>query len=258
MDNFEDYYDILRVADTATFAEIKQSYDELIFIWHPDRHPDRVKKRAEEEAKRLNRAYSVLSKQPERAKYDTERRQHTDGSKGSAGTRTAGAPKPVVDPYHIEFKNTVPGYVRKASFTVFNTGGHYSKININNPDSWLRVVAWHSLSTTDELPLKIDIEAIGKDGGKRYSDVICVSLDNVQAKVNVVLTTRMRLEIKDHGWHDIDFDNLKAWVRKRKDVLDTGRILRGKVFRYRFNTISRKYQIRLRRDFPSAVYDPGY
>jgi len=256
MDNFEDYYEILRVANTATFAEIKKSYDELIFIWHPDRHPERVKKRAEEETKRLNRAYSILSKQSERAKYDSECRQHIGGAAGATGKRISGTPNPVVDPYHIEFKNTVPGYVRKASFTVFNTGGQYSKININNPDSWLRVVAWHSLSTTDELPLKVDIEAVGKDWGKRYSDVICISLDNEQARVNVLLTTRLRLEIKDHKWHDVAYDDLKAWVKNRKDYLDAGNELGGKTFRYRLNKSTHKYQFRLRYSYKSGIYDP--
>jgi curved DNA-binding protein CbpA len=243
----KDYYEILQVHYLAEPEVIEAAYKKLAHKYHPDHGGDGAK------MKELNIAYAVLCDPIKRRDYDRNLQHKTNGS-GTSNT----APKPTIDPYHIEFKNVVPDFVRKASFTLFNAGGNYSKINIKNPDSWLKVVAWHSLSKTDELPLKVEIEAMGKDWGKRYSDAICVSLDNIQANVNVVLSTRMRLEIKDHGWHDIDFVNLKAWAKKRKDELDTGQVLRGRVFRYRFNTLTRKYQIRLRRDLSDAVYDPGY
>jgi curved DNA-binding protein CbpA len=247
MEPQKDYYEILQVHYLAEPDVIDAAYKKLAQKYHPDHSGDMVK------MKKINMAHDILCDPIKRRDYDNQRQRKTNGS-----TSTNSPPKPTIDPYNIEFNNVEPGYCKKASFTVFNTGGQYSKININNPDSWLRVIAWHSLSTTDELPLKVDIEAIGKDWGKRYSDVICISLDNIQAKVNVVLSTRMRLEIKDHSWHDIDFVNLKAWVKKRKDEIDTGQVLKGRTFRYRFNTMTHKYQIRLRRDYSNAIYDPGH
>lgn len=40
------YYNILEVSPESSIEEIKQAYHELCIIWHPDRHPDRVKDRA--------------------------------------------------------------------------------------------------------------------------------------------------------------------------------------------------------------------
>lgn len=248
MESIEDYYEILQVHYLAEPEVIEAAYKKLAQKYHPDINKTAA---AVEKMKKINVAHDVLCDPVKRGDYDSSCQQKTAGP-----DKSISPPKPVIDPDHIEFKDVKPSTGTRASFTVFNTGGQYSKININNPDSWLRVVAWHSLSSTDELPLKVDIEAIGKDWNKRYSDVICVSLDNIQAKVNVVLSTRMRLEIQDHGWHDIEFDNLKVWVKKRKDILDNGETLRGKTFRYRLNKGTGKYQIRLRRDYPRAVYDP--
>jgi hypothetical protein len=244
----DDYYEILQVHNLAEPEVIEAAYKKLAQKYHPD-----INKTAGAVAKmkKINVAHDVLCDAVKRRDYDSSRQPKYTGP-----DKDGGPPKPVIDPDHIEFKGVKPSEIKKASFTLFNTGGQYSKININNPDSWLRVVAWHSLSTTDELPLKVDIEAIGKDWSKRYSDAICVSLDNIQARVNVVLSTRIRLEIKDHGWHDIEFDKLKGWVKKRKDTLDTGETLRGKTFRYRLNMTTGKYQFRLRRDYPRAIYDP--
>lgn len=248
MEPVDDYYEILQVNPTARPKVIKAAYRALASEIAPDINPSPD---ANERMVKINKAYEVLGDPIKRRDYDN-RRQHKTGSSGT----TYASPKPTIDPDHIEFTDVRPGEIKRASFTIFNTGGQYSKININNPDSWLKVVAWHSLSATDELPLKVDIEAQGKDWNKRYADIIGVNLDSIQARINVVLTTRMRLEIQDHGWHDIEFDNLKGWVKKRKDILDTGELLRGKTFRYRLNKVTGKYQFRLRRDYPRAIYDP--
>lgn len=248
MEPVDDYYEILQVHYLAEPEVIEVAYKKLAQKYHPDLNKSIG---AIDVMKKINVAHDILSDPVKRRDYDTNRQQYTKTSPNSP----AGQPKPTVDPYHIEFKNVRPGEVKRASFTVFNTGGQYSIINVSNPNTWLRVTAWHSLSTTDELPLKVHIEAQGKDWDKHYSDVISISLDKVKANVNVVLKTRLRFEIKDHSWHNVDFDNLKAWVKKRKDELDTGQVLKGKTFRYRLNTITRKYQVRLRRDYSHGTYE---
>lgn len=78
----------------------------------------------------------------------------------------------------------------------------------------------------------------------------------MQTYLTVTLETRIRLEIKDHSWHDMGYEDLKDWVKKRKDRLDAGEELKGKTFRYRFNKNKGKYQIRLRHAYDSAIYDP--
>ena len=42
-----------------------------------------------------------------------------------------------------------------STFIIRNLGGPYSKIRFSNPDSWIRVVRWESLTTSDELPLAV-------------------------------------------------------------------------------------------------------
>lgn len=63
------YYTVLGIKETATEHEIKRSYRELALKWHPDKNPDNVKE-AEEKFKEIGEAYSVLSNQEKRKRYD--------------------------------------------------------------------------------------------------------------------------------------------------------------------------------------------
>ncbi|MDP4200092.1 MAG: J domain-containing protein [Bacteroidota bacterium] len=65
---FQDYYEILGVPRTATEDEIKKAYRKLARQHHPDLNPN--DKTAEEQFKKINEAYEVLSDKEKRAKYD--------------------------------------------------------------------------------------------------------------------------------------------------------------------------------------------
>ncbi|MDQ6626428.1 MAG: J domain-containing protein [Verrucomicrobiota bacterium] len=65
---FQDYYETLGVAKTATGAEIKSAFRKLARKHHPDVAKD--KKTAEEKFKQINEAYEVLSDPEKRQKYD--------------------------------------------------------------------------------------------------------------------------------------------------------------------------------------------
>lgn len=65
---FQDYYETLGVAKTATAAEIKSAFRKLARKHHPDVAKD--KKTAEEKFKQINEAYEVLSDPEKRQKYD--------------------------------------------------------------------------------------------------------------------------------------------------------------------------------------------
>jgi curved DNA-binding protein CbpA len=60
---------MLEVSEKATFLEIKRSYRRLARKYHPDRNRS---SRSEENIKRLNQAYEVLSDKDKRRLYDSE------------------------------------------------------------------------------------------------------------------------------------------------------------------------------------------
>jgi curved DNA-binding protein len=65
---FQDYYEILGVPRTATEDEIKKAFRKLARKHHPDVNPG--DKSAEEQFKKINEAYEVLSDKEKRQKYD--------------------------------------------------------------------------------------------------------------------------------------------------------------------------------------------
>ena len=63
-----DYYDILGVDKGASDQEIKKAYRKIAMKYHPDRNPD--DKSAESKFKEAAEAYSVLSDQEKKSRYD--------------------------------------------------------------------------------------------------------------------------------------------------------------------------------------------
>lgn len=71
----ETYYTVLGVTRTASAAEIKAAYRELIRQVHPDVIPNAPpywKKQAEQKSKEINEAYQVLSNSWKRKEYDEQ------------------------------------------------------------------------------------------------------------------------------------------------------------------------------------------
>jgi molecular chaperone DnaJ len=62
----QDYYEILGVNKNASEEEIKKAYRKLAHQFHPDKNGG-----SEEEFKKINEAYQVLSNKQKRAQYDT-------------------------------------------------------------------------------------------------------------------------------------------------------------------------------------------
>lgn len=63
-----DYYEVLGVSKTATQDELKKAYRKLARKYHPDLNKDNPE--AAEKFKECNEAYSVLSDEQKRARYD--------------------------------------------------------------------------------------------------------------------------------------------------------------------------------------------
>lgn len=178
MVDFEDYYQLLGVSSTATTQEIRSAYRDKSFILHPDRlvgAPESAQKRAAEELLRVNRAYDVLKDPQQRREYHVE------------WVKRKSKPIPTVSPAHIDFDNLEPREIRKASFIVQNVGGPYAKKWIANPGSWVKVVGWNSVISSQELPLQVQIEVKGSEWGKTDSELIKVKLDEEETQVTVKL-----------------------------------------------------------------------
>jgi molecular chaperone DnaJ len=63
-----DYYEVLGVSRAATLEEVKKAYRKAALKHHPDKNPGNAE--AEEKFKEAAEAYSVLSDQEKRARYD--------------------------------------------------------------------------------------------------------------------------------------------------------------------------------------------
>ncbi|MDY0018073.1 MAG: molecular chaperone DnaJ [Candidatus Delongbacteria bacterium] len=78
-----DYYEILGVDKNATKDDIKKAYKKLALKFHPDRN--KGDKDSEEKFKEVGEAYSVLSDDNKRSKYDRFGHEGVRGGSGAGG-----------------------------------------------------------------------------------------------------------------------------------------------------------------------------
>ena len=79
----KDYYEILGVNKNSSNDEIKKAYRKIAIKYHPDKNPDN--KSAEDKFKEAAEAYSVLSDNEKRQRYDQFGHAGVNNSPGGAG-----------------------------------------------------------------------------------------------------------------------------------------------------------------------------
>lgn len=182
---WKDYYRILQIDPAAEPEVVRGAYERLARKYHPDVNKD---PRATERMTRINGAYEVLGNPEKRRRYDSAWRDRQ--GKGAGGAKAFVPPRPAVSPSHIQITDVEPRKKRRASFTVRNLGGPYDTMWVSNPDSWVKVVGRESLYASQDLPMRIEIEAEGYDWSRGYTEHIVVRLDEEEATVRVDLETR--------------------------------------------------------------------
>jgi rubrerythrin len=96
--SIETYYDVLGVSETASVAEIKAAYRDLVRQVHPDSLPNAApywKRAAEEKTKEINEAYRILADKSKRQEYDrllAESRQEFSQAQPTPPPRTPSPP----------------------------------------------------------------------------------------------------------------------------------------------------------------------
>jgi len=68
-----DPYECIGVDETANKEAIVKAYRKAALKWHPDKHPDHMKKAAEDQFHRLSQALDILTDEKARAVYDRKR-----------------------------------------------------------------------------------------------------------------------------------------------------------------------------------------
>lgn len=222
----EEYYKILGVSRNASLKEIRSAFRKLSREYHPD-VAKCDKTRAEEEFKRINEAYQILSDPSKRAKYDAR-------------------PRPQVSRNRIHFGTLHQGDTRTEAFVVTNVGATFKEIDFvcNEEDSWFRITELVYSSSTEILPCEVKVTANTEDLApeQRYEGWIEVNLDGVAVRVNlsicvkppcftfksgekanspedlVPLCERYWDEAKDYLYNDLAF---RVWFDKlnRQDML---------------------------------------
>jgi hypothetical protein len=192
MPSEENYYEILGIPINASIEQIKEAYIYKVNILHPDRlaeTSERIRSLAENDLKKVNVAYQVLSNPQKRRQYDTTIFGSSNVIRDVKTSGQVKKPRPEVYPKTIYFDKAMPYVKQKGSFFIRNVGGPYKKVLVSEPPEWIRVVKTTSLQDNSKLPMRVHIEAAAVHWNKTYSSEIVVRLDESWTKIKVNLRT---------------------------------------------------------------------
>ncbi len=172
----KDSYDILDIPLTASQAEIRARYKQLVRIYHPDRFTNPQDKRyAEQKLQTINEAYAKL----------------VAGGEDFA-TVAGQLPAPIVEPMQLDFGLLRPGEQQKLRFQVDNLGATARSINFicSEENSWFRVTKGRRLDETQALPLEFevvaDLDTTQDPTTSSYQGWIEINMDGVTTRVQLL------------------------------------------------------------------------
>jgi hypothetical protein len=95
MDEFETYYEILGVEETAAEDNIRSAYRKLAKEYHPDTLPENIRRRpigryAEQRLREINEAHDVLVDRQKRSAYDAQLARYRAEEQMGSGRRARG------------------------------------------------------------------------------------------------------------------------------------------------------------------------
>jgi hypothetical protein len=291
---WEEACQILGVPVTATAEEVEACWLDKNQLLHPDKTaglPERARRRAEEELKRVNNAHDFLKNPKNRPQ--------------------SSPPKLSISPLGIRFKDVEPGQRKTTTIKIESVGGSYTKFWMDDsPAAWLKVIEVKSTSK-DPLPLEVVIEAT--NNGSFRGQTACsllVRLENEKTRTKDEVAVKVELQAKaksrpsiismifgrgtkptpayvppsstpnpssgaprgryrqglpgkvyfgssvtDNAWHPVNFNNLRRWAQRAKARMDSGEVLCGSHFMYRMNRRLGTYEVRLRSKYTTCRYN---
>jgi hypothetical protein len=118
----ESHFQLLELDQTASLADMKQAYKDLVMVWHPDRFPNnaRLRQKAEDKLKQFNDAYESL-----KLWYGNPRQSQKVRDQGSAAPHRAnvsGPPPRSPRPGPVPSRHAPPPHVKTSGLYI--TFGH--------------------------------------------------------------------------------------------------------------------------------------
>ena len=187
MKNFANYYEILGIEESATTEEIKKAYRNLALWCHPDRVPEGIKKKAEEEFKKIQEAYDVLADPGKRKQYDEQLKILKTGQPFDQ-TDSPDSPVLQADKTYFEFKDLTWGTSVSDSISVSNAGGGTLTGTIKAVHGWV-VLSKDTIDAPYVQEIEITIDTAILLANQAYSEEIEIQTNGGNETIHIDIST---------------------------------------------------------------------
>ena len=187
MKNFANYYEILGIEESATTEEIKKAYRNLALWCHPDRVPEGIKKKAEEEFKKIQEAYDILADPGKRKQYDEQLKILKTGQPFDQAD-SPNNPVLQADKTYFEFKDLIWGTVVSDSISVSNAGGGTLTGTVKAVYGWI-VLSESVIDAPYSQEIKMTIDTTILLANQAYSEEIEIRTNGGNETIHIDIST---------------------------------------------------------------------